>query len=829
MYQLSLQYILDGTEARVVGKIPGDPRHIIIRELAFDSRKILDGKDGLFMAFITESGDGHRYWREAYKKGIRYFLVSQIPGENLPDDAIFLLTADTLVALQNLARIHRQNFQGKILAITGSSAKTTIKEWLSYLISPEVSLSATPGSYNSALGIPLSLLLMNNRHDWAIIEAGISAPGEMDKAEKLIKPEYGILTNIGSAHSENFPNQEGILEEKKQLFKNSSYWICRSEPEWIRKHIENSPRGASVLFWGVKPAIHNHWQVSVYKNGNGTSDIHIQSIDQSNTTIRIPFEDEASIENAIHCAVFCLKENLLTPGVLNRFASLRPVDMRLQIEAGVNRCTLLADIYTADVASLRTALQALNLLPGFKKRTLILTDLRLHGKPAEEVYREAGMLVTDAGTQKNILIGKRIGEFAQFFPTDSFCYPSTEEFLARFPFSLLQEEAILVKGIREHSPVKIVDYLEQKSHETRLEINLDSLTHNLNHFKRSLGPEVKIMAMVKAFSYGSGSIETANHLRYNNIDYLAVAYTDEGAELRRAGIDLPILVMNAGLPSVSMLLEHRLEPEIFSFRSLEYLAEELMRRKPDHELKVHLKVDTGMHRLGFAPDEVETACRKICSLPGMKLASVFSHLASAEDPKDDDFTRKQIETFSKSAEIASRICGYPVLRHLANSAGVQRFSEARFDMVRLGIAMYGISPSPHEKDRLRPVLRFKTVISQIRKLESGESVGYNRASVLTRDSLIATIPVGYADGFRRNLGLGKAHVWINGKLYPTVGKVCMDMTMIDVTGGNVKEGDEVILFGPEWGVEEMASAAGTIPYEILTGISPRVKRVYLKE
>ncbi len=829
MYTLSLNYILEGTEAHLQGTLSKPAEDIIIRHIAFDSRKILDGKDSLFLSLITDTGDGHKFWADAYKKGIRYFLVSRIPTEHPPADAVFLLVDDTLQGLRRLARKHRNQFPGKVLAITGSTGKTTVKEWLYFLLSPEISITATPGSYNSSLGIPLSLLMLENHHRLAVIETGISCPGEMSPAQDLVNPDYGILTNIGSAHAENFSGPDSILSEKLILFPHCTYWISRAEPAWLREQVKKNVTGKNVLFWGTTENTEQIWTITCTSAGNGHTRISLSEKGVRTREIEIPFEDQASIENAVHCAIFCLKENLLTEAVVQRFKKLRPVDMRLQMEAGINQCVLLADIYTADLSSLRTALQALNLLPGYKKRSLILTDLRLHDRKKEEVYAEAGSLVKESRMEKTILIGTEISQYGHLFPENAFTYPTTEDFLAHFSFSLFQHEAILVKGIREYNPLKIVEFLEQKSHETRLEINLDALTSNLNHFKKSLGPEVKIMAMVKAFSYGSGSIEIANHLRYNNVDYLAVAYTDEGAELRRAGIDLPILVMNAGLPSVSMLLEYQLEPEVFSFRFIDYLSEELQKRQVGYELKIHLKIDTGMHRLGFAPDEIEEACRKIMAVPGIQIASVFSHLASAEDPEDDAFTREQIQTFSRCAQKVENTVGYNVQKHLANSAGAQRFPEARFDMVRLGIAMYGVSPTESEKNKLKPVLRFKTVVSQLRHVKAGDSVGYNRASVLDRESVIATIPVGYADGFRRSLGLGKAKVCINGNAYPTVGKVCMDMTMIDVTEGNVKEGDEVILFGPEWPVELMAQAGGTIPYEILTGISPRVKRIYLKE
>ena len=828
MYRFNVNTMMAGTGAQAYGAYTEASGSAEIQELAYDSRKITYPEKTVFMALVTPAGNGHRYIASAYEKGVRLFLVSETPDVQAFPQAIFLKVDDTLAALQRFARRHREQFTGKILALTGSNGKTTVKEWLHFLLSPEINVTASPGSYNSVLGIPLSLLMLSPDDAWGIIETGISEPHEMQNAESWVKPDVGILTNIGTAHLEHFADKQQLLSEKLGLFKNTDYFIYRSDDAWLRTLTEHRYTDARKrLPWYTRTG--NGWKIDVTDKTADGCTLNVHTPDGQTHTLPIPFSDDASVENACHCAVFCLRENLLSETVRQRFAQLRPVDMRLQMVAGLNRCTILNDSYTADLSSLRIALEALALLPGFKRRSVILTDLRLRGKAAQETYAECARLLNGAGLQKTILVGKEIGAYRRLFSGDVFAFESTEDFMTHFPVSLFQQEAILVKGIREYRPERIVELLEQKRHETVLEVNLDALAHNVAHYRKLAGPQVKIMAMVKAFSYGTGSIEIANHLKYRNVDYLAVAYTDEGAELRRAGIDLPIMVMNPGQPAVNSLLEHRLEPEIFNFRSLHYLMEELSRRNDPYVLSVHLKIDTGMHRLGFSPEDALRAVDEINRFPMMKIASVFSHLASSEDADDDAFTARQIALFGDTCEKIREKVAYPFLRHIANSAGTGRHPEARFDMVRLGIGMYGVSPYPDPGSGLKTVLRLKTSVTQVRAISAGESVGYNRAGKVTRDSLIATIPLGYADGFRRSLGLGNGEVYIHGKLFPVIGKVCMDMTMIDVTGHDIREGDEVILFGPELPVETMAQKCGTIPYEILTGISPRVKRVYVKE
>jgi alanine racemase len=825
MYHFTVNDIISGTGATLIGKPISEIGNSEITELAYDSRKIIHADKTLFMALVTSNGNGHRYIQSAYEKGVRYFLVSEIPDRHQYNDCIFLQTHDTLSALQQFATRHRQAFKGKILALTGSNGKTTIKEWLHFLLSPEIKLTASPGSYNSVLGIPLSILMLSQNDTLGIIETGISEPGEMKNAQDWVKPDYGILTNIGTSHLENFIDKTQLLNEKLSLFKKADYFIYRSDNELIKTAVKNLFPDVQGIPWHTSEDIHGY-QIAVKEKNSDGCDIAITSKDKQ-TIFHIPFSDDASIENACHCAVFCLQQNLMNTDVIERFAQLRQVDMRLQMVGGLNNCTLLNDSYTSDIPSLRIALEALALLPGLKERSVILTDMRLRGKPALTVYTESANLLKSYQPQKIILIGKEISHHKDLFSGQVFHYDSTEDFITLFPTSSFQSEAILIKGTREFKTERIVEMLEQKRHETVLEVNLDALAHNVAYYRKTAGPNVKVMAMVKAFSYGTGSIEIANHLKYRNVDYLAVAYTDEGAELRRAGIDLPIMVMNPGQPAVNMLLEHRLEPEIFNFRSLHYLMEELSRRSESYVLPVHIKIDTGMHRLGFSPEDALLAAKKIKAYPHMRIASVFSHLASAEDADDDKFTSQQISVFKKTCDAISDITQYPFIRHIANSAGAARHADSRFDMVRMGIAMYGISP--YYTTELQSVLRLKTSVTQVREIKAGESVGYNRAGKVERDSLIATIPMGYADGFRRSLGLGNGQVHINGNLYPVIGKVCMDMTMIDITGSNIQEGDEVIIFGPEYSVEEMAKKCGTISYEILTGISPRVKRVYLKE
>lgn len=823
MYHFHLHDIVSGTQADVLGHFPSEENKPVITEIAYDSRKIIHADKTLFIALVTPTGNGHRYVKHAYEKGVRLFLVSETPDLGQFPEALFLKTPNTLQALQDFARAHRARFSGKIVALTGSYGKTTIKEWLHFLLAPQIRLTASPGSYNSALGIPLSILLLSPDDELGIIETGISQPGEMQVAESWIKPDIGILSNIGTAHLENFKNQKELTKEKLLLFKHTDYFIYHADNTTLNEAIQEEFPATQSIGWRYEMG--SAWHISIRDKKQDRCTLSIQN-EADTYNIPLPFSDEISVENACHCAVLCIKEGWLTPALTARFAQLKQVEMRMQMVAGINACTILNDSYTSDISSLRLALEALALLPGLKRHSVILSDMRLRGKQASEVYTECAQLLGSYQLHKTILIGKEISQFRELFSGSVFYYESTQEFIDLFPSSLFQQEAILVKGVREYKTERIVEMLEQKRHETVLEVNLDALANNVSVYRKQIGPDTKIMAMVKAFSYGTGSIEIANQLKFRNIDYLAVAYADEGAELRRAGIDLPIMVMNTGQPSVNMLLEHRLEPEVFSFRSLHFLLDELTSRSESYLLPIHLKIDTGMHRLGFSPDEIDTAVNIILSSGRMKIASAFSHLASAEDENDDAFTAQQIALFKNTCEIIAQKCPYPFLKHIANSAGALRHADARFDMIRLGIGMYGIGAQPE----LQNVLRLKTNITQIRQVPAGESVGYNRAGKVIRDSRIATIPVGYADGFRRSLSLGVGEVSIGGSLFPVIGKVCMDMTMIDITGDEtIQEGDEVILFGSENPVENMAKKCATIPYEILTGISPRVKRVYVKE
>lgn len=830
MYHFSIEHISRLTGAQIHSVIPAPDTQQFIAEIAYDSRKIIQGAHTLFIALHTEAGNGHRYISEAYRKGVRVFFVSEAQVLSNYPNAIFLEVKNTLQALQQFARQHRENFKGKVLAITGSNGKTTIKEWLQFLLSNNFRIKSSPGSYNSSLGIPLSLLLLNESDEYGIIEAGISKPGEMEAAEDWIKPDIGIISTIATAHLENFSSQYEIAGEKLKLFKNVRYFICHIDAVILSDAIHALPSlSEKAVSWKWETPFDADYDIHIQTENGNHSILHIKDKKENTVQIEVPFSDRASLENACHCALFCIKENLLNEDVKARFKQLKPVDMRLQMAAGINNCTILNDSYTADLSSLRIALEALSLLPGLKTRSLILTDLRLHGHIENQVYTDAASLVNSYLLDKVILIGEEIGRYKNAFNGEVFTYKNTINFLTHFQFSKFQQEAILIKGTREFQPEKIVAFLEQKRHETVLEINLDALAHNVQYFRQEAGSGVKLMAMVKAFSYGTGSVEIANQLRFRNVDYLAVAYTDEGAELRRAGIDIPIMVMNPGKPSVNMLLEHRLEPEIFSFRSLRYFTEEIQYRTDSQPLSVHLKMDTGMHRLGFSPQEIIDAVDEIGLNPKIKIASVFSHLVSAEDLEDADFTRKQIQIFTETADKIRQKTGYDFIRHIGNSAAISNFPEARLDMVRLGIGMYGISSNPQTRQKLKPVLRFKTTVTQIRSVPAGETVGYNRAGKVERDSLIATIPVGYADGFRRAMGLGRGSVYIGGNLYPVIGKVCMDMSMIDITGSTIQEGDEVLLFGAEHPVEKMAEVCGTISYEMLTGISPRVKRIYLTE
>jgi alanine racemase len=810
------------------GELHGNPGNGHIAELLTDSRKLSTPLETAFFALVTTRNDGHRYIGDLYERGVRHFVVSYIPEGNF-SDAAFLTVSDTLRALQRLAAHHRSLSTCPVTAITGSNGKTIVKEWLWQLLSPEHVIVRSPKSYNSQTGVPLSVWQMNPLHTLAIFEAGISEPGEMEHLEPIIKPGTGIFTNIGQAHDRFFRSRSEKINEKLKLFIHCEKLIFCSDHEEIRQAIANNPNIKATLYdWGFNPSARLRITETRVKRSSTLIKAIMGGVERE---IAIPFTDEASFENAMHCWVFMLMMGYGPDVTAGRMLRLQPVAMRLEMKEGINGCAVINDTYSSDPESLAIALDFLAQQDKHEKRTLILSDMLQISGDEEERYREIAGLLSNKNIQRFIGIGPALSKYCSFFSMSSEFYPGTAEFLARFSTTAFRDETILLKGARVFEFERINERLQQRSHETVLEVNLNALVHNLNYYRSKLQPGVKLMAMVKAFSYGSGSYEIANTLEWHRADYLAVAYADEGVALRRAGISLPILVMNPEDNGMDAILRFNLEPEIYNFRTLEMLAGALRNNGNGYKLPagIHLKFDTGMHRLGFEPADIPELAQRLLTMPTITVQSAFSHLVASEDPGMDAFTRKQIDCFSRMAAELQQLLGYGFIRHILNSAGIVRFPEARFEMVRLGISLYGVSSDPLEQKQLETVSSLKTSVSQIKTIKKGDTVGYNRRWTAVRDSVIATIPVGYADGLSRRLSNGRGKMMLNGEIVPVAGNICMDMTMLDITGVPASEGDEVIVFGPGMPISNLASAMDTIPYEVLTGISGRVKRVYFQE
>jgi alanine racemase len=803
-----------------------------VRDILIDSRKLIQADQCLFFALVSKRNDGHKYIPELYRKGVRNFVVSipplileAYPGAN------FIVVRNTLSGLQTLARFHRDQFSIPVIGITGSNGKTIVKEWLFQLMSRDKSIIRSPKSYNSQIGVPLSVWQIEPGHELAIFEAGISEPDEMDRIAPIIRPTIGIFTNIGEAHSENFISIQQKVGEKLKLFKRVDALIyCLDQSEVLETILRSEiQKSIGVFTWSRKQqADLTITKTSRQKNGN----VAISAIFKGQEIgISIPFTDDASVENAIQCWATMLYLGYDPEQLPERFMALTPIAMRLELKDGINHCTIINDSYNSDINSLGIAIDFLNSQANTKNRTVILSDILQSGKDEEELYSKIAEIIHGKSINRLIGIGPAIGRQADRFHLAKSFFPSTEEFLRHFSFNSFSDEFILLKGARVFEFEQISQALQQKTHETVLEINLNALVHNLNYYRSKINPDTKLMAMVKAFSYGTGSFEIANSLQFHRIDYLAVAYADEGVELRKAGITVPIMVMNPEEQSFDSIIQHSLEPEIYSLRVLEMLENTIRKNilPMNKPVKIHIKLDTGMHRLGFMENDLDELVRRLSENPMLFVQSAFSHLAASEDPKEDNFTRKQIETFRQMGRRITEVTDHPVLMHILNSAGISRFPAEQFGMVRLGISLYGIADLAEDQEKLQSVATLRSTISQIKSIGKGEAVGYNRSFIAKNEIRIAIIPIGYADGLSRTLSNGKGTLVINGSRVPIIGNVCMDMCMADITGVAAEEGDEVIIFGQEKPVPELAREMETIPYEVLTGISRRVKRVYYHE
>lgn len=799
-----------------------------VEELLIDSRRLTDPAKTTFFAIVGERHDGHRFIKDLYSRGVRTFVVSHPVDHNEFPEAGFINVSDTILALQQLVADWRSHFEYPVIGITGSNGKTIVKEWLHQLMAADKNVIRSPKSYNSQVGVPLSVWKMSSENELAIIEAGMSQPGEMTRLQSIIKPTIGIFTNLGAAHDAQFKDRNQKAREKLDLFQSAELLIYCKDHQIIHEEIATFPFGETRFFTWSKRSKADLQIGKIEKRADSTV---IQGIYQAEfIRIEIPFSDEASVENAIHCWATMLYLGYETATIAERMLMLAPVAMRLEMKQGMNNCSVINDSYNSDLQSIQIALEFLNQQHQHPTRTVVLSDILQSGRTENELYAEVAKMMADKGVDRLIGIGESISRHAELFSMKADFSPSTEAFLNSDLVESFNNETILLKGAREFGFEEIGHALQQKTHQTVLEIELGALVHNLNYFRSVLKPETQIMAMVKAFSYGSGSFEIANVLQFHRVDQLAVAYADEGVDLRKAGITIPIMVMNPEEQGYDVMIRHHLEPEVYSLRVLGLLESAIARNSDQTEpISIHLKLNTGMNRLGFSEAELPQLIMRLKNNRKIKVISVFSHLASSENAMQDGFTHRQIESFKQQHEMLQQHFDYPIQRHILNSAGILRFPDAQFEMVRIGIGLYGVSADPTYRKKLLEVSSLKTHISQIHQLKPGDTVGYGRSEQVKTNMTTATVPIGYADGLGREHGNRVGKMIVNGFPAPIIGNVCMDMCMLDITGVPAQEGDEVVVFGHDYPIDEFSSTAGKIPYEVLTGIGSRVKRVYFQE
>ena len=814
----------------VGGQLAGNVVEKKVCDLLIDSRQLVAADQALFFALVSSRNDGHKYIKNLYEKGVRAFVVDHLPVESFPE-ATFLVVDDTLKALQTLAAFHRQQFDIPVVGITGSNGKTIVKEWLTQLLSPDYNIVRSPKSYNSQVGVPLSVWQMNGQNQFAIFEAGISEPDEMTALQEVIKPTIGVFTNIGQAHDENFISRVQKAGEKLNLFTKADKLVyCMDYPEIQQVVLKSGIAQKVKLFtWSRKFTEADLFVESVTKNEN-TAEM-VCRYQGSPLRFSIPFADEASIENALHCYAVGLLMKMQPETIAERLLHLNSVAMRLEIKAGINNCTIINDYYNSDVNSLAIALDAMNQQRQHKSHTVILSDILQSGRNEYDLYGDIAQLLEKKDVDMLVGIGTSISNQAKQFKMESYFFPTVADFLVQFPFSKFNNQAILLKGARAFEFEQIGMELQEKAHETVLEINFNHLVSNLNYYRSKIKPETKLMVMVKAFGYGSGNLEVSNVLQFHNVDYLTVAFADEGVELRKAGINLPIMVMSPEVNSYDNIIKYHLEPEVFSFRNLDLIEKAMQNLAlPEaHPLNVHIKLDTGMHRLGFAKSELHELIKRLQANPMLHVASVFSHLATADNPAEDAFTMSQIKLFEEGSQMIVDAFPHKVLRHILNTAGITRFTKYQFDMVRLGIGLYGVPTCDADKGNLQTVVSLKTTINQIKDIPAGDSIGYNRHGHADHNMRIGIVPIGYADGLSRLLGNGNGKFYVNGNQVSIIGDICMDMCMLDLTDIEAHEGDTVVVFDGEHSINDIAKACMTIPYEIMTRVSQRVKRVYFQE
>lgn len=803
-----MKYALSEIARICGGKLTG--ADLTVCSAATDSRSFTLGDRPLFVAIAGVNHDGHAYIAELYYRGVRAFMVERDVRMDSYPEAGFVRVESSVAALQALAADYRSRFRGIVVGITGSNGKTVVKEWIAQLCPPGVKLFRSPKSYNSQIGVPLSVLMIEGDEQIALIEAGISQPGEMARLERIVRPDVGVITTLGDAHQEHFRNLQHKLEEKLHLFRAARTILYSS----------HYPQVEEQLLYQVAEA-----------RRHPDGEIVPRLFDAAKTDVGSGFPDRASQEDAALAVTLYDVLGYDRDEIRSRLGGLQPVAMRLELKDGLNGSLIVNDSYNSDVNSLSIALDYLRSVAGERPQTLILSDILQSGYTEEELYSKVAHMMEATGVDHLIGIGTRIREYAPLFPRGSEFYPTTDAFLGAVTRESVAGRAILIKGNRSSQFERVSHALQLKSHTTKLEVDLDAMIHNLNVCRAKLKPHTRLMAMVKASGYGHGGYEIANMLQHQGVHYLAVAFADEGVALRERGISMPVVVLNADADSFELMIAHGLEPEIYSFSSLHAFADEL-KRHGERDYPIHVKLDTGMHRLGFVEGEIGRLLEEIAGYGRLvKVQSVFSHFAVSDEVSEDAFTREQLARFEEMSGRIVEALPYKVLRHIANSAAIERFPEAQYDMCRLGIGLYGVAATQQGQSELCRVAVLKSRIVQIKELDPSQTVGYGRAGRLARPTRTATVPIGYADGLDRHLGCGRWAFRVNGKPAPIVGRVCMDTCMVDVTDIECREGDEAVVYGggPGNGVEDMARVLDTIPYEIMTSVSTRVKRVYLKE
>ncbi|WP_418552523.1 bifunctional UDP-N-acetylmuramoyl-tripeptide:D-alanyl-D-alanine ligase/alanine racemase [Prevotella sp.] len=801
-----------------------------VRWILTDSRSLCFPEETLFFAIRSGRNDGHKYIADLYRRGVRNFVVEELP-QNWSEEyheANFLKVPFALEALQRLAERHRDEFNIPVVGITGSNGKTVVKEWLYQLLSPSMAVTRSPRSYNSQIGVPLSVWLLNEQSEVGVFEAGISQPGEMDALRDIIQPTVGVLTNLGAAHQENFKSMEDKCHEKLKLFHDSKAIVYPYDDEIVRKCVESYEYKGEQIAWSMKDSSVKMFVKSVDKKDTQTTISYVFNGKEASYTL--PFIDEASIANSITCAAVALHLGLTTDEIAQRMLAIEPVAMRLEVKQGQHGCTLINDSYNSDVNSLDIALDFMNRRPDHegRRRTLILSDIYQSGEDGATLYKEVSELAVKRGVEKFIGIGPEISRYADEIQIkEKYFFNDCNAFIESNVFGSLRNEVILLKGSRKFSFDKLTELLEQKVHETILEVNLNAVVKNLNYYRSFMKPTTKLVCMVKADAYGAGAVEVAKTLQDHRVDYLAVAVADEGVTLRKNGITCNIMIMNPEMTSFKTMFDYKLEPEVYSFRLLDALVK-AAQKEGITGYPVHIKLDTGMHRLGFDPRcDMDELISRLKHQNAIIPRSVFSHFVGSDSDDFDNFSAMQFKLFDEGSKKLQSAFSHKILRHMDNSAGIEHFPERQMDMCRLGLGLYGIDS--RDNSILNTVSTLKSTILQIHRVPKEETVGYSRKGVLTRDSVIGAIPIGYADGLNRRLGCGHCYCLVNGQKAPYVGNICMDVAMIDLTGIDCKEGDTVEIFGEHLPVTVLSDVLGTIPYEVLTSISNRVKRVYYQD